>query len=74
MALKQQGDPGEPVVGNAYEQTKPSLPLSWESAIAALRQATVLPEYLRSPAIETLCGLPRSRNASVQCTDLDTRL
>jgi glutamine synthetase len=39
-------EPGAPVTGNAYAKVPPSLPLSWESAIAALAAAKVLPDYL----------------------------
>lgn len=44
--LEAKGDPGEPVTGNAYEQAPPSLPLTWEEAIAAFRAGPVLPSYL----------------------------
>jgi glutamine synthetase len=39
-------DPGAPVTGNAYEEVSPGLPLSWETAIAALAGAEILPDYL----------------------------
>jgi glutamine synthetase len=38
-------DPGAPVTGNAYAEVPPSLPLSWERAIAAMAAAAVLPDY-----------------------------
>ncbi len=43
--LCQRLDPGAPVTGNAYAEVPPSLPLSWERAIAAMAAAAVLPEY-----------------------------
>jgi glutamine synthetase len=39
-------EPDAPTTGNAYEQTAPSLPLSWERAIETFAAATVLPGYL----------------------------
>ena len=47
--LEQRLDPGAPVTGNAYAEVPPSLPLSWEAAIAALAAAKVLPDYLGHP-------------------------
>jgi glutamine synthetase len=43
--LEQKLEPDAPVTGNAY-RIEPSLPLSWEAAIAALERAAVLPGYL----------------------------
>jgi glutamine synthetase len=44
--LTHQLEPSAPIAGNAYEQVTPSLPLSWDWAIEALADATVLPGYL----------------------------
>lgn len=44
--LEHAGDPGPPITGNAYEAGLPLLPLTWEAAIAASRQASILPTYL----------------------------
>ena len=44
--LERRLEPGAPVTGNAYAEVPPSLPLSWESAIAALAAAQILPDYL----------------------------
>ena len=39
-------EPGAPIEGNAYAQVGPSLPLSWEGAIAVFAEASVLNDYL----------------------------
>jgi glutamine synthetase len=39
-------DPGPPIRGNAYAQTRPSPPITWDAAIAALQSAEILPHYL----------------------------
>lgn len=39
-------EPGPPTRGNAYAGVEPDLPVSWERAEAALKGATVLPDYL----------------------------
>jgi glutamine synthetase len=38
--------PGPPITGNAYEQVPPSLPLSWEAAIAAFAADGILDRHL----------------------------
>jgi glutamine synthetase len=48
-------EPSAPITGNAYAQVAPSLPLSWDRAIEALKDATVLPGYLG----EAFCRLYR---------------
>lgn len=44
--LAEGGDPGPPVVGNAYEQCEPTLPRSWESALRALGEGRILRRWL----------------------------
>jgi glutamine synthetase len=44
--LERKGEPSEPVTGNAYEQVPPSLPLTWQEAIAAFSAGETLPTYL----------------------------
>jgi glutamine synthetase len=44
-------EPGAPAVGNVSRQRDPSLPLSLESALAKLRAAAVLPNYLGAETI-----------------------
>jgi glutamine synthetase len=39
-------EPDAPIVGSAYHKVEPSLPLSWEPAIAALERAAILPGYM----------------------------
>ena len=53
--LKQELEPSAPIAGNAYAQVAPSLPLSWERAIAAFAEASVLNGYLG----EAFCRLYR---------------
>jgi glutamine synthetase len=53
--LAQELEPSAPIAGNAYDQVAPSLPLSWERAIAALAGARVLNDYLG----EAFCRLYR---------------
>jgi glutamine synthetase len=53
--LSHELEPDAPITGNAYAQAAPSLPLSWERAIAALDCATILPGYLG----EAFCRLYR---------------
>jgi glutamine synthetase len=48
-------EPDAPITGNAYAQVAPTLPLSWDAAIAAFAGATILPGYLD----ETFCRLYR---------------
>ena len=43
--LEQRLDPGPPVVGNAYAQSPVMLPLTWEAALAAFRDAERLPHW-----------------------------
>jgi glutamine synthetase len=44
--LERRLDPGPPITGNAYEQLPPSLPLSWETAIAAFASDGILAQHL----------------------------
>lgn len=39
------GDPGKPVVGNAYEQVPAAIPITWESAIEAFEKKSPLHDY-----------------------------
>jgi glutamine synthetase len=39
-------EPDAPTTGNAYAKVAPSLPLTWDTAIAAFAEATILPDYL----------------------------
>jgi glutamine synthetase len=43
--LEQRRDPGPPTTGNAYAQSPPTLPLTWEAALAAFRDAERLPHW-----------------------------
>ena len=40
------GDPGKPIVGNAYEQVPASIPITWEDAIEAMENKSPLHDYL----------------------------
>jgi glutamine synthetase len=53
--LAQELEPTAPIAGNAYDQIAPSLPLSWERAISAFAEASVLNDYLG----EAFCRLYR---------------
>jgi glutamine synthetase len=44
--LERRRDPDPPTTGNAYAQAQPTLPLTWEAAIAAFRAAEHLPRWL----------------------------
>jgi glutamine synthetase len=44
--LEQRIEPTAPIVGNAFAQCKPTLPVTWDRAIAAFDQATIMPDYL----------------------------
>ena len=45
--LDGQGDPGEPVKGNAYERKRAKqIPTDWSEALRKFEQATILPGYL----------------------------
>jgi len=46
IGLAQRLDPGPPTEGNAYAEVEPSLPRTWDSAIRALAEARILPDYL----------------------------
>jgi glutamine synthetase len=39
------GDPGAPIVGNAYEQIPASMPITWEDAIEAMEKPSPLHDY-----------------------------
>lgn len=39
-------EPGPPVEGNAYVQCPPTLPITWDAALAAFEAARTLPAYL----------------------------
>ncbi|WP_027136034.1 glutamine synthetase family protein [Geminicoccus roseus] len=43
--LEKGGDPGRPVVGNAYEQIPASIPITWEDAIEAMENKSPLHDY-----------------------------
>jgi glutamine synthetase len=43
--LEQRKDPGPPTVGNAYARSPARLPLTWEAALAAFRDAERLPQW-----------------------------
>lgn len=44
--LERRGEPTPPIVGNAYQQEAPALPLTWEAALDAFRAAGHLPAHL----------------------------
>lgn len=44
--IEREIDPGPPIVGNGYEQIKPSLPVTWHAALARARASTILAERL----------------------------
>ena len=44
--ITRQLEPAPPVTGNAYQQVGAGLPVSWQDALTAMDQATILPEYL----------------------------
>jgi len=43
--LEQQAEPTAATVGNAYVQTSPALPVTWEAAIKSFRDGQLLPEW-----------------------------
>lgn len=43
--LEQQEEPTAATVGNAYAQTSPALPVTWEAAIKSFRDGQLLPEW-----------------------------
>jgi glutamine synthetase len=47
--LARQEEPTRPIEGNAYTQGLPTLPLTWEAAIAAFRAGQILPEWFGQP-------------------------
>ena len=53
--LTQRIDPGPATTGNAYDANATGLPVSWERAIEALAEASILPTYLG----DDLCRLYR---------------
>lgn len=43
--IENQIDPGEPLVGNAYDKLERSLPDTWNDALIALEEGKILPTY-----------------------------
>lgn len=44
--LTERVDPGAPITGNAYDKVAPSLPVTWDRAIDAAGDASILPAFL----------------------------
>ena len=56
--LKCREEPSEPIVGNAYAQGLPELPLTWEAAIAAFRDGQQLHRMVRREVLPAVRRLP----------------
>ena len=51
----EKADPGNPVVGNAYEKRAKYIPGNWFDAIDAFWRASILKEYFGKPFVDTYC-------------------
>ena len=71
--LRNGGDPGAPVTGNAYEKVPPSLPRNWYQALGELRVARHLPEYLgrRFCELYALCREAERERFEGEVVELD---
>jgi glutamine synthetase len=66
-------DPGAPIIGNAYEQTTPSLPLGWQAALDRLGQSLILKEYFGARFVDIFHTIKRAEAERffAQVSDLD---
>jgi glutamine synthetase len=58
--IENQMEPASPIVGNAYAQEGlPQIPATWEDAIDALEQSTIVPRFLHPELIKNLIQTKR---------------
>ncbi len=58
--IEHQMEPASPIVGNAYAQEGlPQIPATWEEAIEALEQSTIVPRFLHPELIKNLISTKR---------------
>lgn len=71
--LEQQGDPGPPITGNAYEQARRTVPTNWAEAITAFERGDKLDSFLghRFKQLYAACRRAEFERFEARLTALD---
>jgi glutamine synthetase len=58
--IENQMEPATPIIGNAYAvEGLPQIPASWEEAINALEQSSIVPRFIHPELIKNLISTKR---------------